>query len=176
MLTPTFELASEATPCPGDVLFTQSRTDGASQVDASWFELEVMRPGGVDLRGWRVTDNDTKTATDEGSLIFTEHPAFARVPQGTIIHIVVTWTDDVNIPRDDLNALDREMVLYVGNGNLDAETDPGLILGPGDNLVLLAPGPTRAFGDDQGIAFATESTTVTPASFGVLADGVLSTQ
>jgi hypothetical protein len=66
------------------------------------------------------------------------------------------------------------MVLYVGNDNLDIDIDPGFNLGSKDNLVLLAPGPTQAFGDDKGIAFATEGTAVTPASHGVLSDGVLS--
>ena len=49
---------------------------------------------------------------------------------------------------------------------LDAGTDPGFNLGPTDNLVLLAPGPTPAFGDDVGIAFVANGTAVTPASFG----------
>jgi hypothetical protein len=39
--------------------------------------------------------------------------------------------------------------------------------------VLLAPGPTSAFDDDRGIAFVAAGAAVTPASFGVLADGVL---
>jgi hypothetical protein len=122
-----------------------------------------------------VTDNDTKTATDEGSLIFGEHPAFARVPRGTTIRIVVTQTvaqAGASLPEDDLSTWDRHMVLHAGNGHLDAEIDPGFNLGPDDNLVLLAPGPTEAFGDDQGIAFVAEGSGVTPASFGVLVDGV----
>jgi hypothetical protein len=65
------------------------------------------------------------------------------------------------------------MVLHTGNGHLDAEIDPGFNLGPQDNLVLLAPGPTQAFDDDQGIDFVAQGTAVTPVSFGVLTDGVL---
>jgi hypothetical protein len=77
------------------------------------------------------------------------------------------------------------MVLYAGNGNLDISTDPGFRVGSNDNLVLLAPSATERFGDDRGIAFAivqegmlleqvsTHTLTVTPASFGVLADGVV---
>ena len=45
-----------------------------------------------------------------------------------------------------------------------------------DNLVLLAPGPTPAFGDDVGIAFVAGGNAVTPASFGVLSDSVLPAQ
>jgi hypothetical protein len=129
-----------------------------------------MRPGGVDLRGWRVTDNDTKRATDEGSLVFADHPALARVPRGTTIRVNLA---PAPVPPDDLNAWDRRIVLYAANGNLDTHTDPGFNLGPGDNLVLLAPGPTPALGDDRGIAFVAAGRAVTPASFGVLADGVL---
>jgi len=162
-------------PRPGDVIVTTYRTDEDSHLDGDRFELLVTRPGGVDLRGWRVTDNDTKTATDEGSLIFADHPAFARVPRGTMIRVVVTHTvarSGASLPEDDLGTWDRQMVLHAGNGHLDTEIDPGFNLGPDDNLVLLAPGPTGAFGDDQGIAFVAEGTAVTPASFGVLTDGV----
>jgi hypothetical protein len=68
------------------------------------------------------------------------------------------------------------MTLHTDNGNLDTEVDPGFNLRSNDNLALLAPGPTSAFDDDQGIAFISGSTAVTPASFGVLADGVLPDQ
>jgi hypothetical protein len=175
-ISPRFETISKDTPQPGDVVFAQYPTDTNSSIQDDWFELLVTRPGGVDLRGWRVTDNDTKTATDEGSLIFTDAPALARVPQGTTILIVMTshlaqGTEEH--VQDDLNIWDRRMVLYVGNGHLNTLVDPGFNLGPHDNLVLLAPGPTHAFDDDQGIAFVAGSPAVTPASFGVLADGVL---
>ena len=73
----------------------------------------------------------------------------------------------------DLDIRDRQMVLHVANGNLDAKTDSGFNLGPNDNLVLLAPGPTPGLDDDQGIAFVSKNTVVTPTSFGVLVDGVL---
>jgi hypothetical protein len=166
-LTPRFAALDDDAPRPGDVVF-QTGANGPG--GKNWFELKVMRPGGVDLRGWRITDNDTKRATDEGSLIFAGHPALARVPRGTTVRVNLIQAP---APQDDLNAWDRQMVLYTANGNLDAHTDPGFRLWPGDNLVLLAPGSTPAFGDDRGIAFAAGGRAVTPASFGVLADGVL---
>jgi hypothetical protein len=172
-LTPRFEPIESGAIRPGDVVFAEYRIGAGSHLEDNQFELQVTRPGGVDLRGWRVTDNDTKTATDEGSLIFADIPAFAHVPRGTTIRIVVTRGSDARIPQDDLAALDRRMVLYTSNGNLDTETDPGFNLGPNDNLALLTPGPTAAFNDDQAIAFVTQSDSVTHASFGVLADGVL---
>ncbi len=164
---PKFEPLAKDSPRPGDVVFTGYASDPDGQSD--FFELRVMRPGGVDIRGWRVTDNDTKTATDEGSLIFSDHPAFTRVPRGTTLRIIITPKS----ARDDLNAWDRQIVLYTSNGQLDTETDPMFHLGPHDNLVLLAPGPTEALDDDQGIALVSTNEAVTPASFGVLSDGVL---
>jgi hypothetical protein len=163
-ITPRFEPLANDAPRPNDVVF------GAIARDQ--LELRVIRPDGVDLRGWRITDNDTKTATDEGSLILSDDPALAHVPAGTAILIVLT---PPRTQPDDLDAWDRQMILRFGNGNLDADADPGFNLASNDNLALLAPGPTRAFHDDQGIAFVAGSAAVTPASFGVLTDGVLPT-
>jgi hypothetical protein len=173
--TPCFEAVSGNAPKLGDVVLSEYHVDDDSRIEGDWFVMQVKRPGGIDLRGWRVTDNDAKTATDEGSLIFTDNPAFARVPEGTTILVVATQTtaNAARFPRDDLNAWDGQMVVYVGNGSLDTTTDPGFNLGPEDNLALLAPGPTHAFGDEKGIAFVAWSKAVTPASFGVLEDGVL---
>jgi hypothetical protein len=170
---PRFECIAADAPQAGAVVFVDHSMGEGSHLADDWFELRVARPGGVDLRGWRVTDNDTKTATDEGSLIF-DAPFFANVPRGTMVRVIVRRASDAPFPADDLNAWDRRMVLYVGNGNLDASADPGFNLGSKDNLVLLAPGPTDAFGDDLGIAFVSNSPAVTPASFGVMAEGVVS--
>ncbi len=176
---PRFERIAADAPQPGDVVFDGRSMGADSHLADDWFELRVTRPGGVDLRGWRVTDNDAKTATDEGSLIFGDAPAFAVVPRGTTIRVVVRRAGDKSrasdepLPQDALDAWDRQMVLYTGNGNLDASTDPGFNLGSRDNLVLLAPGPTDAFGDDLGIAFVSNGSAVTPASFGVMTEGVV---
>jgi hypothetical protein len=175
-ITPRFEVVKSDVPRPGDVIVNRYNFENDGQAGGDWFELLVARPGGVDLRGWRVTDNDTKTVTDEGSLVFTGNPAFARVPRNTAILVnlspsLLGRTGDR--AQDDLGAWDRRMVLFASNPNLNTDVDPGFNLGPNDNLVLLAPGPTEAFGDDQGIAFVAEGTGVTQASFGVLTDGVL---
>ncbi|MCP4542185.1 MAG: hypothetical protein GY832_34110 [Chloroflexi bacterium] len=170
-ITPRFEPVSGDAPRPNDVVF--------GTIEKNTLELQVMRPGGVDLRGWRITDNDTKTATDEGSLLFTDSPTLAHIPQNTTILIILesSFAEEIEEnSQDDSSIWDRQMTLHIGNGNLDADTDPGFSWGQNDNLVLLAPGPTDTFADDQGIAFASENTAVTPASFGVLVDGVLPTQ
>ena len=173
-LAPRFESIGEATLRPGDVIFTGYHADDEGRIEGDWIELQVTRRGGVDLRGWRVTDNDNKTATDEGSLIFPDHPAFASVPRGTFILIIATKTanNDARYPQDDLKVWDRRLVLYAGNGHLDIDSDPWFNLGARDNLALLAPGPTESWADDQGIAFLSTSPAVTPASFGVLVDGL----
>jgi hypothetical protein len=164
---------------PGDVVITHIEVDDDGETaEGDWFELMVTRSGGVDLRGWRITDNDTKTATNEGALIFSGHKALANVPQNTTILVVATETpsNDREFQHDDLTSEDRKMVLYAGNGRLDARTDPWFNLAHGDNLALLAPGTSSAPDDDQGIAFATigrpQLPTVTAASFGVSADGI----
>jgi len=169
--------------CPDDVVInefwfnddgTRYLTLGNRPLEGDWIELRVVR-GPADLRGWRLTDNDTKTGTDEGSIIFSDLPAFAAVPEGTLILIIATETPSnaQYFGRDDLDPRDGRMVLYVGNGNLDVTTDPGFGLGlRDDNLALLAPGPTAAFEDDIGVDFVAEGHRVTPFSFGILADGV----
>ncbi len=141
-------------------------------ITGDWIELLVQRPATVDLRGWRLTDNATKTGTEEGSLVLPNLGAFANVPRGTVILIVATENVEnaAYFPTDDLDHRDGRMVLYVGNGTLDVTTDPGFGLGTRDeNLVLLAPGPEG----ELGVDFVAEGTAVTPYSFGVLADGVV---
>ncbi len=175
-INPRFKAVDGNTPCPGDVVFGGYPIDENSHVTGASFELQVVRSGGVDLRGWRVTDNDTKIATDEGSLILSNDPTLAHVPQGTRIQIIFSPFPAGEEMQDDVNSLDRRMVLHAAGPYLDTSTDPGFNLGANDNLVLLAPGPGVAFGDDQGIAFVSGSDVVTPASFGILSDGVLAVQ
>jgi hypothetical protein len=170
---PRFEPVDKDDARPLDVVIAGLCAD-RDDVEGDCFELRVKRRGGADLRGWRVTDNDTKTATDEGSLILLPNAALAHVPRDTLVRIIATRTagNDARFPQDDLDTWDRVMVLYAGNGNLDAVTDPWFSLGPVDNLVLLAPGPTDAFSDDRGVDMVGNAA-VTPASFGVLSDGVV---
>ncbi|MCI0397548.1 MAG: CotH kinase family protein [Chloroflexi bacterium] len=180
-LTPRFAPLDVEQPWPGDVDFAGYGLGDERQ--AGWLALEVVRPGGVDLRGWRVTDNDGKTATDEGSLIFAAGPALAAVPEGTTILIVLGCArPPADCPPDDLDADDGRLVLTVGNQTLDNYTDPGFRLGLNDSLALLAPGPGPTWADDQGIAmtllrqglcdYCEATPAVSPADFGILADGV----
>jgi len=184
-IAPHFAPAPAGIPHPNDAILnevwindngTRSYTGlGGRAIEGDWFEILVVRDK-LDMRGWRITDNDTKTATDEGSLILPRTPAFAAVPRGTVILVIVTENESnaAYFPQDELDASTGRMILYVWNGTLDTTTDPGFGLGrANDNLVLLAPGPTNSFADDVGIDFVAEGSTVTPASFGVLTDGVM---
>ncbi|MBN2394678.1 MAG: CotH kinase family protein, partial [Anaerolineae bacterium] len=147
---------------------------GSQPIEGDWIELLVQRDG-IDLRGWRLTDNDTKTGMAEGSIIFPHIDALASVPRHTLILILATESESnaYYFPEDDVNSRNRRMLFYVGNGALDVTTDPGFAMGTNDdNLALLAPGPTAAFEDDVGIDFVAEGYAVTPHSFGILADGV----
>ena len=158
---------------------------GNRPIEGDWVELWVRGPQTVDLRGWRLTDNDTKTGMEEGSLIFPALDALSAVPRDTVILILATENarNALYFPEDDVDPRDRRLLFYVGNGNLDVLTDPGfgLSLG-GDNLALLAPGPgaensaanfsaSEKFAD-VGVDFVAEGRAVTPYTFGVLADGV----
>ncbi len=104
--------------------------------DGTWVKVELH--DSTDLRGWRLTDNDTPDSDAEGSLVFADVPEFAKVPAGTTLTIVLPDTA-VGNPPDDLqtNLLDREMTLYTTNPNLDTMQDVGFRPVAGDSLVLL---------------------------------------
>jgi hypothetical protein len=143
-------------------------------IEGDWVELRVRRDG-VDLRGWRLTDNDTLVGTGEGSLILPRLEPLSAVPEGTTILLITSETsaNALSFPEDDLDPSDRRLLFYVGNGTVDRTTDPGFGIGPrDDNLVLLAPGPSPSLDDDIGVDFVAEGRDVTPYSFGVLGDGV----
>ena len=155
---------------------TRYTSIGNRPIEGDWLELLITRPGAVDLRGWRITDNASKAGTDEGSIILPQLDALTTVPRGTVILIIVTESNvnETFFSRDDLNSDDGQMVFYVGNDNLDVTTDPGFGIGTNDdNLALLAPGPSPALDDDVGVDFVAEGDSVTPLSFGILTDGVL---
>ena len=171
-LTPVFGPQDTAAPHVGDILFVDQYLPEDILAEDAWFTLKVTRPEGLDIRGWRVTDNDTKTANDEGSLYFADVPAFAQVPRNTRITIIVQRQDSGSLPADDLSTWDQEMILTVGNDNLNTVIDPNFNPGPNDSLAVLAPGATDALADDCGIALATNSRDVTAFSFGILSDGV----
>ncbi len=175
-ITPLFEGDDGGMPAAGDVRLIGYGRDGdpvpRPGLQGDWVELLVRKPGGVDMRGWRVTDNDSPAASDEGSLILGQHPALEDVPPGTTLLLVATRSaaNDRRFAEDDLVSSDGRLVLYAGNENLDASTDPWFSLGPDDNLVLLAPGASSAFADDLAIDFLRVGggiRSITPGAFGL---------
>lgn len=157
---------------------TQYATLGGRPIVGDWLELLVVK-NNLDIRGWRVTDNNTKTGTNEGSLIFPNTSNFASLPMGTYILIVAEQnaTNDANFIPEDTDPSDKKMILYVGGSTLDVSTDPGFNIGvTDDDLVILdGSGTPTDFTDDVGIDFVAEGTSVTPASFGIDGDGVVFT-
>ena len=153
---PRFAPLSSDQPRPGDVEFSgyhlaESTTQADCQDGPEWISFTVRRSGGLDLRGWRLTDNDSRLAQDEGSLIFGNRPEVARVPAGTEVRVVLSGADRL-LPADDLSAADGRLTLHVGNDTIDGQTDPWFHLTSHDHLVLLAPGAAGNVGDEQAIA------------------------
>lgn len=159
---------------------TKYQTIGNRPIEGSWVELLVTKSGGVDLRGWRLTINETKTTRNplnpnEGSIVFGAVSQFANVPKGTYILIIAEkkTLNDYYFQEDDLDFSDSTMILYIGNRNLILNSDISFNLPElNHSIALLHPGKTDSYSDDIGVDFIAESSTVTPTSFGITANGV----
>lgn len=187
--TPVFAPATE-TVSPNDVVFNELWVgdNGTSYpslenraIEGAWIELLVARRGGVDLRGWRVTNNPTLATSHtlvagQGSLLLPDLDCLAAVPEGTRVLLLPELEDDTTrgFFRDELDPSTGRIVLYGPNLSLDTSTDPGFQFRRDDEaLVLLHPGPTASFGDDIGVDFVSERFRATPQSFGVAGHGVI---
>ena len=141
-IAPLFEPLPAGALRPGDVTIDSYHADDEGAIEGDWFDLRVHKEGGLDLGGWRVTDNDTIETNDEGSIIFKHDPLLEELPAGTLVRVIATETrqNADRFPEDGWQ--DGVLVLYAGNGRLDTQSDPWFNLGPRDNLLLLAPGPS----------------------------------
>ncbi len=166
-LTARFMALDESVPHQQDVIISTYQVDGAGGIDGDWFELQVRRPGGVDLRGWRITDNDSIISTDEGSLVLSDDPLLTGLPMGSAIRIITTISNknDALFPEDRWQ--DDVLILYAGNGRINTTADPWFNLGPKDNLLLLAPGSGEEFADDIPIDLWSENKFIRSADFGL---------
>jgi hypothetical protein len=164
-ITPRFELLSPDTPQVGDVTIESYRVDDEGEIEGDWFELQVNKKGGVDLRGWRVTDNDHIEATDEGSIIFADDPLLKNLSKGSKIRVIATRTGQNSARFIEDGWQDGVLVLYIGNDVLDTNTDPWFNLGTKDNLLLLAPGSHDEWNDDIPIDLWSGNKAVRPSSF-----------
>jgi hypothetical protein len=166
VLTPRFEPLAPGEAGPGDATITAVHVDDHGAISGDWLELQIGREG-LDLRGWRLTDNDTLTVADEGSLVFGDDPLLADLPAGTMVRIIATENmANAERFRED-GWVEGVLILYAGNGRLDISTDPWFNLGGKDNLLLLAPGRSAAFADDVAVDLWSTTTAVTRADFGL---------
>jgi hypothetical protein len=170
-VTPRFEALPAGALQPGDVTIESYHADDRGEIEGDWFELRVNR-NGLDLSGWRVTDNDTIEAADEGSIIFTPDnvrpdPLLQNLREGAIIRVIATETLQNNTRYAKDGWQNNILTLYVGNDRLDTQTDPWFNLAPRDNLLLITPGP-----DDTWIPIDlwSENDAVTPTTFGLPPD------
>lgn len=168
--TPLFEPLPADALQPGDVTIESYHADDKGEIEGDWFELRINK-NGLDLSGWRITDNDTIEATDEGSIYFTPDPLLQNLRAGTLIRVIAAEISQnhTRYTKDDYQ--DNALVLYAGNGRgngrLDMQTDPWFNLAPRDNLLLLAPGPDGTW---IPIDLWTETDAVTPTTFGLPPD------
>ena len=143
-----------------------------------YVELLVTRPGGIDLRGWTLSDVGTRAGaagTTEGDLTLPSDAYLSSVPQGTFVVLVLTTpTANANTLAEDTSTTDgdRQLVLVAGQtaglvatGTLDLSTNENLQLYAGTraagtlvdqvltgNNTSLVPG--AAWGDDNATTIA----------------------
>jgi hypothetical protein len=162
-ITPLFESLPADALRPGDMTIESYHADDTGDIEGDWFELRVNQDG-LDLGGWRVTDNDMITANDEGSILFKQDPMLENLRAGTMIRVIATETrqNSEQFAKDEKR--DGVLVLYAGNGRLDTQSDPWFNLGPRDNLLLLAPGPADTW---IPIDLWSENDAVQPTTFGL---------
>lgn len=108
-------------------------------------ELMVTKPGGVDMRGWALTDLNNPTVTpttSEGILLFPQNPFLSSVPQFTRI-VLISNKGGTVFPfasQDTVFSDDSTLVLFsFGEDSLitPIPSNGNLTLGSNDNLVLL---------------------------------------
>jgi hypothetical protein len=162
-VTPLFEPLPAGALQPGDVTIESYHADDRGEIEGDWFELRVNK-NGLDLSGWRVTDNDTIEAADEGSIVFKPDPLLQNLREGTLIRVIATESPPNTTRYTKDGWRNNVLTLYAGNGRLDLETDPWFNLGPRDNLLVLAPGPA---GTRIPIDLWTQNDAVTPTTFGL---------
>ncbi|MCC7429684.1 Ig-like domain-containing protein, partial [bacterium] len=183
--TVIFFYTAPVTPAANSVIINEYTVNDAGTTTYStigktvfgdWIELLVVQ-NGVDLRNWRLTDNNTKTLLNEGSIIFPDNAIFANIPAETLILLLTTnnAANSANFPTDDTDFSDGKMLFYVGNGNLNTSLDNGFDVSNNNDSITLLDGngtnsATSDFADDFGIDFVAEGSTTTPTSFGIGAE------
>jgi predicted extracellular nuclease len=141
-------LAAGSPPAPGDIVFNEYASDNDTNGN-DFFELLVLRDN-LDLRGLRVSDNETDTSgilnNNEAVFVFGQDDFLSNVPKGTLIAVYSlaagVTTDTVVNPATN----DWKMVLAPGTGvttstdGLGGSVNVGLATS-GDALYLYLTGP-----------------------------------
>ncbi len=107
-----------------------------------WVELLVVKPGGVDMRNWQITDLGGPTApptATEGTLIFPNANYLTSVPEGAHVVVVLkTPAANSNTFIQDTIATDGTLVLFsVGLAGGVLDTTRTMDLSTTDNCVLV---------------------------------------
>lgn len=110
-------------------------------------ELLVLKPGGVDMRGWTITDMSTPStspSTTEGYCVFPQNPFLQNVPQFTRIVLVFYKSSTAASPmaqQDTIAMDDSTIVLFAFGPDSLLNSVPagsGVNLGNNDNVILVA--------------------------------------
>lgn len=124
---------------PGDVIINEFSVNASGK---EFVELLVVKPGGVDMRGLRLSDVSTKAGSGmgtEGHLDFPSVSYLENVPQGTrVVCVLLTPADSANAYVQDIDHSDKKLVLFtkaLPGGVLD--TVQVLDLSTNENIVLL---------------------------------------
>jgi hypothetical protein len=125
---------------PGDIIINEFAVNCSGK---EFVELLVVKSGGVDMRGLRLSDVSTKAgagSTTEGHLDFPDVSYLQNVPQGTrVVCVLVTPRDSANQHTQDLDPSDNTLVLFTSalpGGVLDSVANV-LDLSTNENIVLL---------------------------------------
>lgn len=143
---------------PGDVIINEFSVNSSGK---EFVELLVVKPGGVDMRGLRLSDVGTKAGAGgatEGHLDFPNVTYLQNVPQGTrIVCVLLTPADSTNAYTQDFDPADKKLVLFtkaLPDGVLD--TVRVLDLSTNENIVLL-DGPLSTSATIDYVAIGTNT-------------------
>ena len=143
-----------------------------------YVELLVTKPGGVDMRGWTLSDvatRTTSTSSTEGDITLPSLDYLSNVPQGTFVVIVLSApSSNTNTLAEDTSTGDgnRKLVLIAGV-TTGLVTSGTIDLIQNENLQLYGPGGRGTgrvvdqvlVGSNTSYIFAPDGTTV-QATFG----------
>jgi hypothetical protein len=112
-----FGVPARAQVTQNDVIVNEFLPNPAAGVGKEFVELLVTKVGGVDLRGWSLSDLGSKGApgaATEGRLTFPGVSAFQNVPRGTRIVVVleVPSANTNSYASEDLDPSDGQMVAF----------------------------------------------------------------